>query len=358
MAKLGDSQEARRYLSASIGMVRSWLAKEPENDAYKYELANSLGQLAQVELSLGHLEPARGLYDEELAVRSSFAPAWAESQPDVPRELAGLHERLGELATRMGDPDGARRFYDRCAAIREGVLAEQPEFWPAVYDLARSYNNTGFLLYPAGHDPAAARPYHHKAVELISRRVEADPDDGQPRGALAESLYYEATCALHSGDPVAAAAGYRRCKEIREGLATDPKATTARVSLLIAVARCGDHARAAAIAHEILATGLRDEQMDFQLACGYSLAAGAADAERSCLQSAIGTAPAAIAAGIDAALVRLYTDLAVDCLRKAKQRGWSDVVSLEIDPDLEPIRNDPAFRALIAGFPRPAPKRP
>jgi hypothetical protein len=41
-----------------------------------------------------------------------------------------------------------------------------------------------------------------------------------------------------------------------------------------------------------------------------------------------------------------------------KRRGWVDVGSLETDPDLEPIRTDPAFRALLAEFRRPAAKPP
>ena len=49
----------------------------------------------------------------------------------------------------------------------------------------------------------------------------------------------------------------------------------------------------------------------------------------------------------DAALVKRYTATALDCLRKAKERGWADVVSLKTDTDLEPIRNDPAFKALL-----------
>ena len=48
----------------------------------------------------------------------------------------------------------------------------------------------------------------------------------------------------------------------------------------------------------------------------------------------------------------------LDCLRKGKARGWADVVSLETDPDLEPIRDDPAFRALLDEFRRPGGQRP
>ena len=160
------------------------------------------------------------------------------------------------------------------------------------------------------------------------------------QGRLAEALYYEATCALHSGDPAGAAAGYRRCLEIRKKLATEPQAKMPQIDLMVALARCGEHARAAEIAKALVTTPPEDEQVYFQAACGFALAAGAA--------GAIG----------DAALVRSYTDSALDCLRKGKKRGWADVVRLEIDPDLEPIRNDPAFRALLAEFPRPGAKRP
>ena len=80
-----------------------------------------------------------------------------------------------------------------------------------------------------------------------------------------------------------------------------------------------------------------NEQVYFQSACGYALAAGAAAS--------------------DATLVRRYTDAAVACLKKGKDRGWADVVTLEIDPDLAPIRKDPAFLALLGQFRQPAQKK-
>ncbi len=174
-----------------------------------------------------------------------------------------------------------------------------------------------------------------------------------PRVALAEALYYEATCALHSGDPVSAAAGYRRCLEIREKLATDPAEKIPWVNLMVAAARCGQHSRAATIASQLMASPPRDEQIYYQVGCGYSLAAEAADAGCWRLRAFSGSPQGSLTVALNTALARLYTELAVDSLRKARERGWSDVVSLETDPDLEPIRNDPAFRAFVAGFPKP-----
>ena len=63
--------------------------EEARRRAYKSELANSLGKLAGSEMALGHLEKARELYREEIAVRESFSPAKANDW-EARRELAGL----------------------------------------------------------------------------------------------------------------------------------------------------------------------------------------------------------------------------------------------------------------------------
>jgi tetratricopeptide (TPR) repeat protein len=341
---LADTELAKRHFTRALGLFRTCLAKQP-NDTLKLEVANSLGQLAAAELRLGHLEAARDVYREEITVRDSLAPATA-NQVESRRELSGLYERLAELNLRMGDKDQARQHFDHCKSLREQVIAEQPNSWPAIYDIARSHNNDGFLRYPHGHDPAAAREFHRKALELIEDRVAVDPKNAETQGQLAETLYYEATSALHSGDPARAAAGYRRCLEIRKALASDPKANPdpkvkmPQVNLMVILARCGEHAEAARMAEALVATPPKDEHLYFHAACGYALSASAA------------------AASGDAPLARRYTDSALDCLRKGKQRGWADVVSLETDPDLEPIRTDQAFQALLAEFRRPTTKRP
>jgi serine/threonine-protein kinase len=336
LRKLGDSEAAVKYHLQALEIHRTCLARQPDDDGLKSEVANSLGLLATAELQLGHLQRARALYLEELAVRESFGPAQADQQ-ESRRELSGLYERLGELNLRMGDQEQGRRFYDRSAALRQQVARERPDSWPVMNDVAQTYNNAGFLCYPQGRDPAAAREFHRKALHIYETRAEADPADQDVRSRLATTLYYEATCALHSGDAAGAAAGYRRCLEIRQALANEPKAKMPQVDLMVALARCGEHAQAARIAKALVAIPPKDAYLYFQAACGYALAAGSAG---------------------DTALAQRYTDSALDCLREGKRRGWADVGSLETDPDLEPIRTDPAFQALLAEFRRPGGKRP
>ena len=95
------------------------------------------------------------------------------------------------------------------------------------------------------------------------------------------------------------------------------------------------------IAEELVKTPPKDEAIYVQAACGFALAAAAARA-----------------AGGDADLVQHYIERALECLRDAKDRGWADVVGLETDTDLEPIRKDPAFQALLGEFRQLVGKRP
>ena len=124
----------------------------------------------------------------------------------------------------MGDRDEGQELYDQCAELREQIAKERPDSWPAQNDLAQSYNHQGSMLYPQGGDPARARTFHHKALAIFKKRADADPSDFDNKHVLAQTLYYEATCALHSGDKDGAAAGYRECRKICKELANEPKA--------------------------------------------------------------------------------------------------------------------------------------
>jgi hypothetical protein len=183
------------------------------------------------------------------------------------------------------------------------------------------------MRFPLGREPEAARQLHRKALLVFKKHAEDNPLDSDNKQTLAKTFYYEATCALHSRDKDGAGAGFQQCLKICKELAAEPKAKMPQTDLMLAYARCGDHAEAAKIAVALVATPPKDEGLYVQSACGFALAAAAA--------------------GSDAVLVKRYTDQAIDCLRAAKKRGWADVVSLETDTDLEPIRNEAAFKALL-----------
>ena len=234
MKHLADLERATRYFHRAIEICRECVTQQPDSDVFKTELASSLGHLAGAQMELGHLKEAGDLYREEIAIRESFTPGTA-NQSERLRELASMYERLAELSFKTGDRTEARRLYDHCAVLRQQVAANQPDFWPVVNDLANSLNNAGFVRFPQGDDPAAAREFHKKALALYKKRVEADPSDFYARSRLATTLYYEATCALHAHDEPAAATLYRRCLDIRKTLVTIPKAKMPQVEVMLAL---------------------------------------------------------------------------------------------------------------------------
>lgn len=334
MDRKSDSVTALPYLRRALAIDRECLATDETSDGLKIELANSLGMLAGAEMNLGHMGEAQVLFREELKLRKSLVPESARNT-EFRRELAGLYEKLAEWNRREGFADKAKICSDLCRGIREELWKQDPTWWPLIHDLALSHNNEAFLHYPEGNDPVAARALHAKALAMIQKRVDVDPDDASVLRIFSHTLYYEATCALKLGDLAAAREGYHRSLVIRRRFAKKSKSKAAQIDYMVALARCGDHEEATKIADSLIADESQDEQTLFQAACGYALSAGAA-------------------AHGDQVLAGTYAANAVECLRRAKARGWVDVGSLKNDPDLEPIRKAPAFLALLNEFKPPA----
>ena len=80
--------------------------------------------------------------------------------------------------------------------IREQVAAEQPDSWPAQNDLALSYNHQGIhALSPWATTRRPRGSSTARPSTSSEKRARLDPADFENKHTLAETLYYEATCA-------------------------------------------------------------------------------------------------------------------------------------------------------------------
>jgi hypothetical protein len=61
-------------------------------------------------------------------------------------------------------------------------------------------------------------------------------------------------------------------------------------------------------------------------------------------------APMADSQSVSPAKAEEHRSKAVEHLRKAFQYGWNDMAHIRKDTDLDPIRDLPAFKALLAEF--------
>ena len=158
---------------------------------------------------------------------------------------------------------------------------------------------------------------------------------------VALAHYYVATADLRAGDGDAAMAHYRACRDIREELAKDPTSKVSSLELMLALARTGNHKRASQIAEGLIKEPSVDAHIYFHAACGLALSAGAARESPDSAESS--------------RLVRHYTDRALDILRLALKHGWKSAEEVATDPDLDPIRADPRFTALLDEFRKAGP---
>ena len=121
-------------------------------------------------------------------------------------------------------------------------------------------------------------------------------------------------------------------------VAADPKNTSKQIALMLAQARCGRHVDASLIANQIRESSSKDRGNLFYVGCCYAL----------CVADVAQGKAADQLTAAELALQEQYANSAVETIRQAIELGYNDVVALEMDPDLEPILQLPAYRELIA----------
>jgi hypothetical protein len=114
------------------------------------------------------------------------------------------------------------------------------------------------------------------------------------------------------------------------------------MELMLALAHCGKHMQAAAIAEKYRQSKSPDNELLIDLARCF--------------------APCTAAAADDVVLRKAYSESAIAALSAAIAQGYRDAVYLECEPDFDPMRNHAEFQDLLkAGedgsisFKQPAP---
>jgi tetratricopeptide (TPR) repeat protein len=328
---IGDAKTAVSYFKHGLELRRRRLAIEPDSDEAKRGLANGLGQLAMCYQILGELKQAKALYIEEMPLRNSLSPA-AQGDFETRRELSGLFDQLGSLAMQERDVPTARKHYDRCYSIRRKLAEENPGHLMNLRDLNRSVTTLGELCLIAQNDPAAARVYYEQSLATFRRLLEQEPATTQ-KADVSSACYFLATALLRLGETAKAQALYRECLEIRRGLPQDPDARMQQIGIAVPMARCGEHGEAARIVRHILTATSDNPRISVEAACALALCAGATD---------------------DPAQKSKYTEETVAALRRGCAEGWEDFERFRVDPDLDPVRGDPAFKQLLQDVQKPA----
>jgi serine/threonine-protein kinase len=336
--QFGNVDLARSYYREAL-KLRKRIAESYPSDINRIDVANNIGLVAMCTLKLGDPEAARKLFLEELDHRNRLTPEYVRDNPEARRELSGLYDKLGETSMKLGEPLKAQEFYDKSFEIRAQIASDPAtkDSYQAKMDLANAMNNYGTLNLMELKDPKSARKYHQQAVEVYEVLRRENPESVMVAQNLSFTYYCLATAALRMGERDTSDANYRKCLELRRQLATGPEAKNFELDLIIALARCGEHEEAGHRMDALLKSPPQDNQVYYQAACAYALSAGAVARDK----------PKDQQTETERTAIETYTAKALDALRHLIANNFRSLGDLKIDPDLDPIRDDPRFQAIL-----------
>jgi tetratricopeptide (TPR) repeat protein len=259
---------------------------------------------------------------------------------DMRQNLARNYHLIGEIYFRLRNLDRSRLYYQKCEDMREAILrvdekecerlkqlgTPRPSDFRLMGDLAEFHQMYGAMLFSLGAPLPEALAHIDRAIALSRRVLEIDKAV-EYRQNLAKSLYSRGVVAARAGDQTTARSCFRECLEIRQELADkDVRSYRKQVDLLEVLARAGNHERAAQLAETLRLTHQKD--------AGFLISAARCYAQCS------------LAVPDNAALRQKYLELSLADLESALKQGYKDIITLETHPDLDPVRESPAFKKL------------
>jgi hypothetical protein len=300
----------RQYIQEALalqkGIVERPRGKELPPDEARLSLARTYEMIRQNQ--------------QALALREEVLKRWPT---DTARgDLAWSCYRLAGQTT-----DSARRrsLLERCAELRDELVRRAPGSTSRKMQLAVVLAELGDEELFAGRPDQAGK--HYDRYLAVYRDLCVSDEVLHFRRQLGLAYYRSGTAALRRGESAASARDFRHCLLLREEFArARPGNLSGAIELMLARARTGDHAAAAATAALLNRQAGRNVRVLFQAACGYALA------------SAVAPGP----------LRDQYRSEALAIIQKMLAAGYRNRRELETDPDLDPLRGESAFQAALA----------
>jgi tetratricopeptide (TPR) repeat protein len=273
------------------------------------------------------------------AVREFGAIGPATLRPIDRSQYANALFKRGKARYLTGDREGGRADFDQSRQLLRSLIAAEKLNLFYRRQLAFIAAQAGEVELTKAGDATRAGEWFAESLKHSAALV-AQPPVLMAFRQWGYDLYGVATVALRRNDHTAAEKHYRECLEARQFvLKGAPNNVWFKIDVMMAQARCGQHAEAAATAQRVLVAADKLTELDTKqqlyraAAWGFGLSAAALDAD----------GPPA-----DHELRRHYMAKAFVALTKAFDAGYRSVEAMETDPDFDPLRDDPRFADLIA----------
>ncbi len=375
--KLGQAEEAREMYEAGRARALIHLENHPDDDKAKSNLGTMIQRLGEVLLELkGDARAALARYEEAKKLHEQIERKQSEKgEPvwEIHRTIAHDDMHLGRAHIALGQAGQAQRFYQEALRYYEEWFKFEPDniMAPAYVKEARMWLGiTGYILNDAaqvdenfsaalkmGLDqmkrlPASltfkvdqhemesaygdvltklgryadAEKHLLESMKYLQMALKVRPDETAFQPLLAQTHERLAIVYNLLNKPAEAKENFQKAFPIRKTLYEVETGDLSRqTALVLALARTGDFAQAPRLATTIRPRMLKSPEFMLQLARTFALCAvGLPNERKKMVAEAIAT------------------------LETATSDGYRDTVPLETDPELATLRDEPAFKELLA----------
>ena len=245
---LGDTQGALASYKKATALYESAGAKTSGDPALRRDLSQAYLRMSEILGSVGETAESLRFARESLDQLREAAKMLAGNgpvPPDLRRELATGHSRVGDLLSATGDTTGTLEQRRLALAMMETVMASVPTDPANIRQLGVAHQKLGNSLgnpnYPNIGDQAGALEHLDKARDVLRKGLEANPQNAVFRRtvAIVDSNTSDVLMALKRPDD--ALARQRAAGDAFKALAAaDPTNAAAKNDVAISVSKVAE----------------------------------------------------------------------------------------------------------------------
>lgn len=235
----GRLEEAHTIFQEVRADAQRRAATDVEDVQWQSDLAVAFERLGRVATKAGQLDIARGWFEQSLVVRKSLINRDPD-RPDWQRDLSLISERLGDVAIMASQLGDAQTWFEQSLAIRKRLTARKPSNMDWQSELSTSYSRLGDVAVMAGRlDEASGWFEQDLAVRktLVSNR----PNNADWQRHLSCALDRLGDIAMKDGRLEVARKWYEQALAVSKVLAAkDPNNIEWRSDLAVSYDKLGD----------------------------------------------------------------------------------------------------------------------
>ena len=273
--------------------------------------------------------PAEGrrLYGESLRLMEELIHDHPTNDNQI--RLLNSYLLVGGGDFRMRDPGSTEKLYRLAIRIADGEAAKTNEIvWKS--KLATSHERLGDFLIRTGKAKESIAEYQ-LAVDVFRSISANDPKNIDAAADYSRTLYSLALAENRAGDKASSMDHFKTSLVIREARVKEKQELTAYTDLMVTLAQNQRVKDAAEIADMVLKKYESKPSLLVDVACCFAICSGVMPNDPP---------------GKEAA--EKYALRAMENLRKAIESGYREVVNLETEPELDPLRSREDFKNLLS----------